>query len=148
MMDSRKQSILSLWLIRLFGYDGLVPALVIAIPALISWVFGRGVVIEVIAVILPIVAFFWRSAIGLHQIEGNTCPNGVRISQKVALCLALLTLALVDAFLILAWGLPANALAMDDYLVTLAIYGVYLCLMAFASFPGLAVATSGNATEQ
>lgn len=129
-------SLISRWVVRLFGYDGLLPAIVFALPGLLVVVFGPGVVMELTAVVLPIVAFFYRAAVGLQQIESNSCRTGFRRMQKAALLFALLILLLVDAFVILLWVMPPVALSPDDYLFAIGLYLVYLSLMAIASFPG------------
>lgn len=128
---------MSIWMLHLFGYDGVLPATVLLLPGLVRLVLGAGVVIEFIAVVLPIVAFFVRSAVGLRNIEKNACGGLFRALQKAALFLGLLLLLLVDGFLILTWRMPANALEKGDYVFTAALYGCYLILMAVASFPGL-----------
>ena len=123
------------WLVRLFGYDGLLPAFVLLLPAALALLF-QGWVIEFTAVALPIVAFLYRFAVGLRLIDQNGCNQIIRMLQKTALFLGLLVLLLVDAFMILAWSIPAGALKFEDYQITLLMYIIYLLLMALASFPG------------
>lgn len=125
------------WIIQLFTYDGVLPAVVLLLPGVASLAFGAGVVIELIAVVLPIVAFFVRSAVGLRNIEENVSGALLGALQKAALFVGLLLLVLVDAFMILTWRMPANALAWGDYVFTAILYGCYLFLMAIATFPGL-----------
>ncbi len=124
------------WLSRLFGYDGILPALVFFCPALLALLVGPGVVMELTAIVLPITAFFWRAAYGLKQINGNGCSMSSRRIQKGTLFCGLLALLLVDAFMILSWTVPRNALSIDDYRTTFGIYLVYVALMAFSSYPG------------
>lgn len=123
------------WLVRLFGYDGLLPAFVFFFPAALALLF-QGWVIELTAVALPIIAFLYRFAVGLQLIEQNRCNPFIRMLQKTALSLGLLVLLLVDAFMIVAWSIPAEALKFEDYQITILMYIFYLFLMALASFPG------------
>jgi hypothetical protein len=124
------------WLVRLFGYDGLLPACVFLCPAALALLF-QGWVIEFTAVALPIIAFLYRVIVGLQLIEQNTCDQLIRLLQKTALFFGLLVLLLVDAFMILAWSMPAEALTFHDYQIMVLMYIIYLFLMAFASFPGI-----------
>ncbi len=123
------------WLVRLLGYDGLLPAVVFLLPAALTLV-SKGWIIDFTAVALPIGAFLYRSSVGLRLIDQNACHPMMRVLQKAALFLGLLVLLVVDALMILAWSLPAEALSFEDYQVTLLMYIIYLCLMAVASFPG------------
>lgn len=123
------------WLVRLFGYDGLLPACVFLFSAALALLF-QGWVIEFTAVALPIIAFLYRFAVGLQLIEQNRCNPFIRMLQKTALCFGLLVLLLVDAFMIVAWSIPAEALKFEDYQITILMYIFYLFLMALASFPG------------
>lgn len=127
---------ITLWLMRLFGYDGLLPAVVFLLPATLSLLFNAWV-IELTAVALPVMAFFYRSALGLDLIEQNRCRHLFRALQKTALFLGLIVLLLVDAFVILVWSIPVGAMKFGDYRITLLMYCLYLFLMAAASFPGL-----------
>lgn len=123
------------WLVRLLGYDGLLPAFVFLLPAALALLF-KGWVIEFTALALPIVAFLYRLKVGLQLIDQNACNQIIRMLQKTALFFGLLVLVLVDAFMILAWSIPAGALKFGDYQIFLLLYAIYLFLMALASFPG------------
>ena len=129
---------LSLWVLRLFGYDGVLPVVVLLVPALLTLMLGRGVLIETAAVILPIGAFLIRAGLGLKIIDENACTQPFKRVQCVLLFLGLIALLLVDSFVILSWSLPANALGRRDYEITAIIYSFYLAMMAIASFPGFA----------
>ncbi len=127
---------LTLWAMRLFGFDGLLPAFVLLVPAALAVTMGNGAFIEIIATFLPSLAFLIRLALGLKNIRANTCSKTLRVFQQVALFLGLLALFLVDVFVILSWSCPANAIGRRDYEITALIFSLYLILMAIASFPG------------
>jgi len=129
---------LTLWAMRLFGYDGLLPAVVLLVPAALTITIRKGFLIEFTAVVLPIIAYLIRGTLGLRNIKANVCSKPFKVLQGMSLFLGLIALLLVDAFLILSWSLPANALSQRDYEITALIYGCYLVLMALASFPGFA----------
>lgn len=131
-----RKSVVSRWLLRLFSYDGLLPALVFVIPGLLAVAIGAGAIIELTAVALPIIAYFWRMAIGLRHIETNDCSCIVRRIQKCWLFVGLLALLLVDAFMILTWNIPRNALSIQDYITTFCIYLVYVLCLAVSTYPG------------
>lgn len=133
---NERGSLLTQWLLNLFGYDGLLPALIFFLPGLVVLTLGRGGWLEFVAVVLPIVAFLIRSGVGLHQIERHLCHPVLRGFQKLALFIGLLLLLVVDAFIILSWIVPANALQREDFIIEAWIYASYLLCMAFASYPG------------
>ena len=127
---------LSRWLITLFSYDGLLPATVVGLPAVMFYLGFPPVAIELTAIILPIVAYFYRMVIGLKMIDGNGCPNWLRGIQRITLFIALIPLVLVDAFMIVTWRIPRNGLGWGDLIVALYIYLFYLALMVLVTFPG------------
>jgi len=134
--SANRKSVVTRWLLRLFSYDGVLPALVFLIPGLLSVAIGAGAIIELTAVALPIIAYFWRMAIGLRHIETNGCSRIVRRIQKCWLFVGLLALLLVDAFMILTWNIPRNALSVQDYITTFYIYLVYVLCLAVSTYPG------------
>jgi len=127
---------LSEWAILLVGWDGLVPFAVLLIPIALSFLFGGGTLIEISAVVIPIVAYLWRAAVGLNQISNNRCSMVLRKVQYTTLFFGLLLLLIADAFVILTWGFPDGALSMADYYIAGVFYLAYLSLMAFSLFPG------------
>jgi hypothetical protein len=140
----QRSALRSRWLLRLFGYDGLLPAIIFALPGFLVLVFGPGHLLELTAIGLPILAFLWRSAVGLQQIQSNSSGLAFRRVQKATLIVALLFLVLVDAFVILLWGMPAAAISSMDYVIAACLYLIYLCLMAVSSFPGSGDVPSRN----
>ena len=135
-MQALRPRTLTQWLLRLFGYDGALPAIIYLIPRLMVLLMVPSWLIEITAVIVPIVAYLWRAALGLQQIEHSFCSKFVQQLQKVALVVGLIALLLVDAFMILASQLPRNALSPRDYQTAFLIYVFYLALMAAATYPG------------
>ena len=98
------------WVLRLFAWDGALPAGVLLIPSLVGLALpnNRGA-IEITAVVLPNVAFFVRFLVGKRHIESNNCPNAMKILQLCVLCLCILLLLLVDAFVVLLHVMPWQA---------------------------------------
>jgi hypothetical protein len=127
------------WLLRLFAWDGALPAGVLLVPSLVGLVLpnNRGA-IEITAVVLPIVAFFIRFRVGKHHIESNNCAAAMKILQLVVLCVAILLLMLVDAFVVLLHVMPwqAGAVTRGDLHVLGIIASIYLTLMGLALYPG------------
>ena len=133
------------WLLTLFGYDGILPALVIFLPACLFWIGLPLGFIEATAILLPVIAFLFRMLRGLQTVDTNQCPSWFRSIQKIALFLGLFPLAVVDAFAILTWRMPKGALGANDYIVAVAIYACYLLLMAVVTYPGKQAPTSTEA---
>ncbi len=125
------------WLITLLGYDGLLPLVVILVPALIATCLGKGAVVEITAVLLPVVAYLWRLKRGVRHISTNSCHAAFRVVQYATLCLALMFLALVESVMMLSWTLPAQAFKQNDYIILAVLYAIYFALMALAMFPGI-----------
>jgi hypothetical protein len=127
------------WLIRLFAWDGMLPAGIVLAPFGIEFLFpnNRGIM-EITAVTLPVMAFLLRIVAGLRRIDSNRCSVSVRRFQYCAFCFAILPLVLVDCAVILAHVMPAGAVFADAKEVVIwgAIYLSYLLLMTFAMYPG------------
>jgi len=137
MKHSQRHPLLT-WLIRFLGWDGLVPAAIWILPFALSLLIPQiPQLIEVMAVILPIVAFFLRFNAGVWHISTNRCGRIVRSGQLVALCCAILVLAVVDAVIILTNVMPKGAFTTSDLKIFGYIYGFYLSCMLFALYPGL-----------
>lgn len=82
-----KRPRVSRWLVRLFGYDGLLPALVILIPTSLHLLFRNARWVELLALILPIAAYIFRAGIGLEMIESNQSGRWLRRTQNsIVLC--------------------------------------------------------------
>ena len=132
-------STLTLWLVRLFGWDGLLPLAVLFVPLVISTLVGRGAAREVAAVVTPVVAYLWRASLGLKSIATNRCSIAAKRFQYFTLFVGLLLLLLIDAFTILIWAIPPGGVAWGDFGITAILYVVYLFLMAISLFPGRAI---------
>lgn len=128
---------LLLWLLRLFAWDGLLPVVVWSLPAIVEAVLPQKPLglIEMIAVFLPILAFFIRYYVGAEHILRNTCSERTQRIQFFSFCVGILTLVFVDAIMILSHVMPNNQdpLQSEGFRWTIV---VYLALMAFSMFPG------------
>lgn len=138
-IQKTQPSVVTEWVLNVFGLDGLMPIIVLLVPVLFQAVLGRNFFIEILAIILPVAAFFWRGVLSSRKIEGNRCGKLLRLVQRAALLFALLLMALVDAFAILVWTIPKGGLTLGDYLTTGILYLLYLSLLAVALYPGLRV---------
>jgi hypothetical protein len=126
------------WLIRLFAWDGLLPAGMVLAPFGVELLFphNRGAM-EITAVTLPVAAFFLRVRAGARRIGSNRCSVVMRRFQYCAFCFAILPLVLFDCFVILCHLMPEGAFADASDLVVCAIFYVtYVLSMAFAMYPG------------
>ena len=128
---------LATWLLRLFTCDGLLLVCLFAIPSIIHSALpnNRGV-IEITAVVLPIVAFFSRAVAGHQHITSNSCHASFRKFQFLVLYLTILVLLLVDCFMILLHVMPKPASGKGDGLALAVVIGTYLILMGIATYPG------------
>jgi hypothetical protein len=127
-----------LWLRRLIAWDGTLPGCIVAVPAAIEALFPkhRGV-IEVTAVMLPILAFFLRIIAGMRHIASNRCSTAVRRFQVCVFCIGVFPLVLIDCFLILSHVMPKGAgIDEETSRVACAIIAIYLTSMAVAMYPG------------
>ena len=126
-----------LWVLRLLGWDGLLPALIVLIPCTLKLLLPRNLDDVVLtAAIIPPVALFIRGYVGIRQINSNHCSHLIRQLQGCVLLLAITPLMIVDVFLILYHALPKNG---PNRWASFAFGGAiagYLVLMAFAMYPG------------
>lgn len=122
-------------MLRLFGYDGVLPAIVLLAPTILHVVFRGASWVELLAIVLPIAAYIIRAELGLRLIERNQSSPWLRRAQKTSLYFALLILLMVDACAILMCTLPQNCVTNFDRAVLFVLYLLYLALMAVATFP-------------
>lgn len=130
------------WLLRLIAWDGVLPVLVMIIPWFVQLQFpNRPHALELVAIVVPITAFFIRFFVARRHICSNHCTRIVRVIQTVALCLAILVLLMVDSLIILACEMPKGALfaTSTDRMIWAGMYAFYLTCMAIALYPGLSV---------
>jgi hypothetical protein len=125
------------WALRVLTWDTLLPACVGLVPHGVELVFPhRRGPLEVVAVILPIVAFFLRIRAGRRQIASNHCSRGVRAVQFGVFLLGILPLVLIDSALILTHIMPPMAFERGDWLALAIVLAGYLVLMTVAMYPG------------
>jgi len=125
------------WLLRIIGWDGMLPASVLAAPYVVESILpNTRWAIEVTAVVLPIVAFFMRLFVGHRHIHENKCSTVFRVVQFGVFFLGIFPLVLIDAALVLVHVMPKGVFATDDYLVFAVLYGIYLSAMIVAMYPG------------
>jgi hypothetical protein len=127
------------WLLRVLAWDTLLPLIVAFVPYAIHLLLPkqRGI-LEVVAVTLPILAFFLRIRAGKPQIATNQCSERARAVQFGVFLLGVLPLVLVDCFMILSHLMPQGSLfaTKTDLFIWATIALFYLTCMAIAMYPG------------
>lgn len=124
------------WLVRLFCWDGVLPAIIWASPGLLLTLFpnDRGP-IEIFAIFAPTVGVIARFYVGRKTILANHCPSVVQSVQIACLCLGILLLFFLDAFMILMHLMPAQGFDEELHVFAMLVTA-YFSLMALAMFPG------------
>lgn len=127
------------WLWLIFAWDGILPFIVVGLPMLVRWAWpaAHGLK-EFVCIVLPIVAFFFRLAIGLIHISRNRCGPWMRQSQRVVLFFAVFFFVVFDIMLIESQDIAMRRIRMQpsEQMVIAAVYLAYLMIMAFALYPG------------
>ena len=117
-----------------------MPAAIWLTPLVIRFIVPqRPAIVEVLAVVLPIVAFFVRANAGVWYINTNRFGRVLRSIQFVALGCAILFYAVVDAVVILTHVMPKGALTDADLRILFYVYAFYLTCMGLALYPGFSV---------
>ncbi|MCP4945079.1 MAG: hypothetical protein GY924_24275 [Planctomycetaceae bacterium] len=126
------------WSARVITYDGLLPLAVWLTPWFVALVVpGRRGVIEILAILLPVVGCLIRFSLGRRLITGNLCSAQVRRCQFAALSLGLVLLALIDCVIVLLYVMPRGAFGQPaDWGILVGLWIVYFSLMAGAMYPG------------
>ena len=127
-----------IWFGRVITFDGLLPLAVWGTPWLAAFAFpNRRGLIEVLAILLPVVGFLIRYASGRRLIATNACSAAVRFWQFVSLCLGLILLAFIDCVVVLLHILPRRALQQPgDRVVFVVLGSLYFTFMVAAMYPG------------
>ena len=95
------------WALKVITWDAVLPALVVFFPLCVGFLFpNRRGIVEIIAVVLPIVAFLLRFRAGKRHIDSNQCSGLTKSVQLCVFCLGILPLALVDSVVILTEIMP------------------------------------------
>ena len=138
-MNHHEQSIIGTWILRLVGWDGLLPVTIVVVPYLVRLALPQFPnAIAVVAVVLPIAAFFWRLYAGACHISTNRCGEFFRGVQSIALFIGVLIMVLVDALLLCVQDLPGNLLWRDPAAIRMVgtMYAIYFACMVIAVYPG------------
>lgn len=128
-----------LWIGRILGWDGLLPAIIYSASVAVAVFFPKDEGVRIIAVLgLPIGAFLWRAHVGRRQINTNDCSRGVRFGQKVALGMALLLFVAFDFMSVLLQFIPKGQreLPPKDVPIWAGMVVAYFVLVTFAMYPG------------
>ena len=96
----------------------------------------RGVV-ELLAIVLPVVGCLVRFSLGRRAIANNLCGVQVRRGQVAALSLGLVLLSLVDCVIVLLYVMPPDAFGQPaDWVILFGLWFLYFALMTAAMYPG------------
>lgn len=137
-MDHHQQNVLRTWVLRILGWDAILPGVIWVLPLLIR--VGAPQIpqmVEIVAVLLPIIAFFVRFRAGRWHISTNGCGRRFRFIQFVALCFGIFVLVIVDAVIILTHNMPKGALGPTDIKILAGVYSFNLACMILALYPGV-----------
>jgi hypothetical protein len=127
------------WFLTVLTWDGLLPIVVIELPAIIQAIFpNQRVPVEISAVVLPITGVFVRIVMGRRHIASNDCGVVMRRVQFGFLCLGILALCLIETVLILSRIMPKNFVFMhkEDFIMWTVLGCTYLTCMTVAMYPG------------
>lgn len=125
------------WLLAVALWDGLLPVGIVLLPALVHLAIpNHREPIEIIAIVVPMVAFFVRIVVGSQRIRSNHCARWFQVLQFALFFLAALILVLLDAVVILSHVMPAGAFAPSDYTIFAIMFAIYYFLMLLAMYPG------------
>jgi hypothetical protein len=129
---------LVIWFSRVCACDGCLPVVVWLTPWCVALALpGQRGVIEILAILLPVIGFLIRYGLGRQLIARNACGDGMRRVQVVMLCLGLGLLAFIDCIIVLLYVMPKGALRQPGDLIVFVVLGsLYLVFMGFAMFPG------------
>jgi len=119
------------WILSTLCWDGALPIAVVSLPnrIMLAWP-GRPGLVQVIALLIPITAFFVR---GAHGFKRNRAGQ-FRLWQTAMFVIGILLLALWETTFILFTGMP-NIAQHSDWYILWALYSAYVISMAIAFFP-------------
>ena len=130
---------IKLWITRVANWDALLPSVVWCAPYVVGFLVPQNrAAIEVIAVVLPLVAFFIRYRAGRRAIAANRCSATMRRFQITVFCVGISLLVLIEAVLALSHIMPQGAIfaTTGDLIVWAVLVGLYLAAMVTAMYPG------------
>ncbi len=129
----------SQWILRIIGWDGILPVFVASLSVAVAFIFGNNrPLAETLMVVLPIVALLFRFTIGRKHIRRNYCGEMFKGIQTGALGLAVLILLFADFFVVLTAFIPKNRRhpPPEDVPIYIVALTIYLVLVVFAMYPG------------
>jgi hypothetical protein len=126
------------WFGKVLAWDGLMPLGVLLVPRGLTLVLPPDSrIIDIIAVILPIVAFSLRIHVGRRHIAANYCGTVARGFQYVVFSFGILVLVPIDCLTVLSPVLPGGLFANpQDAEITVIMFSIYLTSMIIAMYPG------------
>ncbi len=129
------------WFGRLLAWDGVLPAVVWAIPVVVQFfVRDHDGLCMMLSIGLPIVALLVRYHVGYSIIEENHCSPWFRKVQVVCLCVGLFILMCLDSLLMLLLSLNLKGNPESEAGVLIGIFVMfyipYLAFLAVAMYPG------------
>ncbi len=130
------------WIQRVAGWDGLLPAVIWGLSALATsilpgdWNPVETLVLVLLAVVMPIAAFLLRLRFGNHAIRSNGCGWLLKSTQYIAFGVGICLLCILDGFVVLHLVAPPGGGVLDDWRPLFITYLVYLALMTLAMYPG------------
>lgn len=127
----------SKWFLRLLTWDGIVPAIMLALPGFARR-FGpqnndRFLVMLVVAALIA--GILLRFSFGMRHINANHCGPVVKQVQRIGLCLMIFMLMLVET-LICVIPNPNADLKLADFVFFATVGSVYLLVMGCVLYPG------------
>lgn len=129
----------SQWLLRIIGWDGILPVFVASLAFAIASIFGNNwLLAEALVIVLPIVALFIRFSIGYKHIRRNYCGKMFKGIQTGALGLAVFIMLFADFLVVLLAFIPKNDRhpPPEDVPIYIVALTVYLVLVVIAMYPG------------
>jgi hypothetical protein len=119
------------WGLTVLCWDGLLPVVVVGVPAIIAFALPKQDDLHVLAnIAIPIVAFFVRCVMAHRHFQGEEHYGW----QGVIFVLAIFYLIFVETLLIL-FGDLRNGVRADDWYVLGLMYLVYLAMVGLSLFP-------------
>ena len=125
----------SIWMIRLFTWDGAMPLIMLSLPGLARR-FGpkNNDQFLVMAVVAALIAgILLRFTFGMRHINSNHCGPIFKTVQRIVLLLMIFVLVLIESVICVN---PPGRLQQADVLFFGIAGSLYLLVMAFVLYPG------------
>lgn len=126
------------WLLRVFCWDGILPAGVLALPQTAMALGADRLTVEFLSVTMPLLAFFIRIPFGFRRIGKSFCGPILQGCQFVVFFLAAVFLVGLDAMTILALDMNNGRLWLNqaDFIAFIVLWSAYFLAMLFVFYPG------------